>query len=206
MTGVHQPRQATWIRKGLHHFYLSSHSFSSQQQLHPSSLKRYSSLKQGLTASEAARPVGYQGMQSSTTVEYDMRGLRPGGRYMWHEGKLSRAEGASLRSRIMPLRQSAPPSPTRSPPPSESPAVVPPVTLTSRGKTMAHAYASFCVIQARSSTARLGTTRVRTVSWPPVSIVVREVWRMWCKRLDMLRRRDSVGHPPPPGIPPPSVP
>ena len=33
-----------------------------------------------------------------------------------------------------------------------------------------------------------------------LSIVVREVWRMWCKRLDMLRRRDA------PGIPPPSVP
>ena len=34
MTGGHQPRVANWIRKGLHHFYLSSHSFSSQQQLH----------------------------------------------------------------------------------------------------------------------------------------------------------------------------
>ena len=33
-----------------------------------------------------------------------------------------------------------------------------------------------------------------------LSVVVREVWRMWCKRLDMIRRGDA------PGIPPPSVP
>ena len=33
-----------------------------------------------------------------------------------------------------------------------------------------------------------------------LSVVVREVWRMWCKRLNMIRRGDA------PGIPPPSVP
>ena len=33
-----------------------------------------------------------------------------------------------------------------------------------------------------------------------LSVVVREVWRKWCKRLDMIRRGDA------PGIPPPSVP